>query len=70
LGVSTTWKPVKNLALIVEGTWVHIDQNRSGVTPNGTNGTGGATLNTIASGIATFGDTNAYSGVFRVQRDF
>jgi hypothetical protein len=63
LGVSTTWKPVKNLALILEGTWVHIDQNRSGLT-------GSTTLNNIAAAPTSYGDTDSYSGIFRVQRNF
>jgi hypothetical protein len=63
LGVSTTWKPVKNLALIIEGTWAHIDQNRTGLT-------GSETLNNIAATATSFGDTDNYSGIFRIQRNF
>jgi len=63
LGVSTTWKPVKNLAFIVEGSWVHIDQSRAGLT-------GSATLNNIAARPTFFGDTDSYSGIFRAQRNF
>jgi hypothetical protein len=63
LGVSTTWKPVKNLALIVEGTWAHIDQNRTGLT-------GSTTLDRIASRPTSFGDTDNFSGIFRVQRNY
>jgi hypothetical protein len=66
LGVSTTWKPVKNLALIVEGTWAHIDQNRTGVVT----GAAGTTLSNIASRPVSFGDTDNFSGIFRVQRNF
>ena len=60
LGLMTTWKPVKNLAFIAEATWLHIDQNN----------TGKATLTGSAARTATFGDTDSYSGVLRVQRDF
>lgn len=60
LGVSTTWKPVKNLALIAEGTWVHIDQSNTGT----------VTLTGLRAGTYAAGDTDSYSGIFRVQRNF
>jgi len=58
LGLSTTWKPVKNLALIAEGTWVHIDQNLVGAGP------------TLQGRATAFGDADRFSGAFRVQRNF
>ncbi|ACI92952.1 porin [Afipia carboxidovorans OM5] len=61
LGVSTTWKPVKNLAFIAEATWVNIKQNNVGVE----NGVG-----TRAGQGYAYGDQDAYSGVLRVQRNF
>jgi hypothetical protein len=62
LGLSTTWKPVKDLAFIAEATWVHIDQNNAGVA----NVTGG-----VRSGqVFNFAGQDAYSGVLRVQRNF
>lgn len=60
LGASTTWKPVKDLAFIAEATWVHIDQKNVGTT----------TLTGLAGRTATFGNTDSYSGVLRVQRNF
>ncbi len=60
LGVSTTWKPVKNLALIAEATWVHIDQSNAGT----------VTLTGLRAGTYATGDTDSYSGIFRVQRNF
>ena len=60
LGVSTTWRPVKNLALITEATWVHIDQSN----------TGAITLTGLRAGTWAAGDTDSYSGIFRVQRNF
>ena len=62
VGVSTTWKPVKNLALIAEGTWVHIDQSNTGAATL----TGGLS----AGRVVTLGDTDSFSGIFRVQRNF
>jgi len=61
LGVSTTWKPVKNLAFIAEATWVNIKQNNTGVAA----GTGVRAGQNFA-----YGDQDAYSGVLRVQRNF
>jgi hypothetical protein len=60
LGLSTTWTPVKNLAFIAEGTWAHIDQNNTGT----------VALTGLAARTATYGDTDMYSGVLRVQRSF
>ncbi|EFI50297.1 porin [Afipia sp. 1NLS2] len=57
LGLNTTWKPVKNLALIAEATWTHIDQNMVGATA-------------LQGRPVTYGDTDRYSGIFRVQRNF
>lgn len=57
LGLNTTWKPVKNLALILEGSWIHIDQNLVGTT-------------TSAGRTFAYGDTDRFSGIFRVQRNF
>ncbi|CAM5370857.1 Porin OS=Afipia felis OX=1035 GN=omp2b PE=3 SV=1 [Afipia felis] len=57
LGLSTTWKPVKNLAFIAEGTWVHIDQNLVGGT-------------VLQGRPVIYGDADRYSGIFRVQRNF
>ncbi|CEG07763.1 Porin omp2b precursor [Afipia felis] len=63
LGLSTTWKPVKNLAFIAEASWVHIDQNNTGAsTLTGTSAASGRVVN--------WGDTNSYSGILRVQRNF
>jgi len=61
LGLSTTWKPVKNLAFIAEATWVNIKQNNVGVE----NGVG-----TRAGQGYAYGNQDAYSGVLRVQRNF
>lgn len=61
LGLSTTWKPVKNLAFIAEGTWVNIKQNNVGAT-NG--------LTTRAGQTYAYGDQDVYSGILRVQRNF
>ncbi len=58
LGLSTTWKPVKNLAFIAEGSWIHIDQNLVGAAPSNA----GRTVN--------YGDADRFSGIFRVQRNF
>jgi hypothetical protein len=60
LGLSTTWTPVKNLAFIAEGTWAHIDQNNNGT----------AALTGLAARTVTWGDTDTYSGILRVQRNF
>jgi hypothetical protein len=60
LGASTTWKPVKDLAFIAEATWVHIDQNNAGA----------VTLTGLPARTAVYGDTNSYSGILRVQRNF
>jgi hypothetical protein len=60
LGVSTTWKPVKNLALIAEATWAHIDQSNTGT----------VALTGLRAGTYATGDTDNYSGIFRVQRNF
>jgi len=60
LGLSTTWKPVKNLALIGEASWVHIDQRNSGA----------VTLTGLRAGTYARGDTDSFSGIFRVQRNF
>ena len=57
LGLNTTWKPVKDLAFIAEATWTHIDQNNVGAT-------------TLQSRPVTYGDTDRYSGILRVQRNF
>jgi len=57
LGLNTTWKPVKNLAFIAEGSWIHIDQNLVGTT-------------TSAGRTFAYGDTDRFSGIFRVQRNF
>ncbi len=57
LGASTTWKPVKNLALIAEATWTHIDQRFTGT-------------DTLNGRPVTYGDTDKYSGIFRIQRNF
>ena len=60
LGLMTTWKPVKNLAFIAEATWVHIDQNNSGT----------ANLTGLGARTVAFGDTDSYSGILRVNRNF
>ena len=57
LGLSTTWKPVKDLAFIAEGTWVHIDQNQVGAV-------------TLQGRPVTYGDADRFSGILRVQRNF
>ena len=67
LGLSTTWKPVKDLAFIAEATWVHIDQNNTGATSANQSGFGARRL---ATGNYAFGDQDAYSGILRVQRNF
>jgi len=60
LGLMTTWKPVKNLAFIAEATWLHIDQHNTGT----------AVLTGLPARTVTFGDTDSYSGILRVQRNF
>jgi len=60
LGLMTTWKPVKNLSIIAEATWVHLDQKNSGA----------ATLTGTAARQVTFGNTDGYSGVLRLTRYF
>lgn len=57
LGLSTTWKPVKDLAFIAEGSWIHIDQNMVGTV-------------SVAGRTYGYGDTDRFSGIFRVQRNF
>ncbi|EKS27934.1 porin [Afipia felis] len=62
LGASTTWKPVKDLAFIAEATWVHLDQKNTGQATL----TGGLS----AGRVVTYGNTDSYSGILRVQRNF
>jgi len=63
LGLTTTWKPVKNLAFIVEAIWAHIDQSNSG-SPTLTGPQG------AAPGTYAYGNTDSYSGILRVDRSF
>jgi hypothetical protein len=60
LGLMTTWSPVKNLAFTAEATWAHIDQNNTGT----------SNLTGLAARTVTWGDTDSYSGILRVQRNF
>ncbi|MBY0382263.1 MAG: porin [Xanthobacteraceae bacterium] len=65
VGFNTTWKPVKNLALIGEVTWNNYD--------SGIKGTSTAALapgSGKAVGAYTYKSEDVFSGVFRVQRNF
>lgn len=65
LGISTAWKPVKNLALTGEVIWTNYD--------SGIKGTSLSTLNPgsgKATGAYTYKSEDTFSGIFRVQRNF
>jgi hypothetical protein len=55
VGSRTTWTPVTNLDLSLEGMYNHLD---------------GAYTNPTAAGTANFGNKSWVSGIFRVQRNF
>lgn len=65
VGFNTTWKPIKNLAIIGEVIWNNYD--------SGIKGTSLASLNPgsgKATGAYTYKSEDTVSGIFRVQRNF
>ncbi|MGQ3353394.1 MAG: porin [Phreatobacter sp.] len=60
VGVNTIWSPVRNLDLGVEVVYSNLSARQ--------NGSGNAAV--VSNGISSQGNANAWSGMFRVQRNF
>lgn len=67
LGLLTTWTPVKNLAISVEGIWAHLTNNNVGVNRSNASPVLPALL---VGQVYNFGNQDIYTGTMRITRSF